>query len=36
MIELGIIAVLMTLYILWEVVTAPFGYEDESGWHEDD
>ena len=36
MIELGIITVLMTLYVIWELVTAPLGCEDESGWHEDD
>lgn len=33
MIELGIIAALMTLYVIWELVTAPLGWEDEDGFH---
>lgn len=36
MIELGIITVVLALFLMWHLATAPLGYEDEDGFHEDD
>ena len=35
MLEAAIVVIVLALFLMWEVATAPMGYEDEDGFHEE-
>ena len=35
MLEAAIVVIVLALFLMWEVATAPLGWEDEDGFHEE-